>query len=372
MKYLLNAAIAIATVIVFVNIPAQWFAVQTYVPSEQNLGNIGVTTISTATNLAAFPAIYNTDIPALDRGKIDVGTTSVASITTLGGLTTASALATVGTITSGTWSGTTIVVAKGGTGSTTPSGLLWGDASGTYTSVANGSAGQLLTSNGTSKPSYTSTSVDTAIFYNWTNEHKFTYGMFATLASSTNATTTGSQYFTGIGSAGLVGLDTNNKLYSAATTTAVVPQTKLSGAKPTTSSTGDVSLYTAVVPAGTLNVSSLLRITATFNNSGSANAIVPTIKIGDGTSSTTVASGGTVAFFGQFNILLSNMNSLSSQRGGYQFFQDGSLSGGANIGSPTALTYNTANNLYINAICHVVNASDTCILTDLVIEHIKP
>lgn len=71
-------------------------------------------------------------------------------------------IATVGTITSGTWSATTIALNKGGTGQTTKAAafdalqpmttggdIIYGGASGTGTRLANGSAGQVLTSSGT-------------------------------------------------------------------------------------------------------------------------------------------------------------------------------------------------------------------------------
>ena len=60
--------------------------------------NVGsFTPITTATVIKNFPDVYNAN---LDK-TIEVGTTSVPTITTLSGLTTASNLASVGTITSG-------------------------------------------------------------------------------------------------------------------------------------------------------------------------------------------------------------------------------------------------------------------------------
>src|SRR3990167_4812058 len=90
--------------VIGVNIPIGWLAIG----KAAKFGNVNPTSISTATGLANFPAIYNANNTLLDAGKIDTGTTSVSSITTL------SNLVTVGTITSGTWSGTAIAVAKGG------------------------------------------------------------------------------------------------------------------------------------------------------------------------------------------------------------------------------------------------------------------
>ncbi len=71
-------------------------------------------------------------------------------------------IATVGTVTAGTWNATTIALNHGGTGQTTKApafdalspmttggDLIYGGASGTGTRLANGSAGQVLTSGGT-------------------------------------------------------------------------------------------------------------------------------------------------------------------------------------------------------------------------------
>lgn len=73
-----------------------------------------------------------------------------------------SSITILGTVTTGTWSATTIALNKGGTGQTTKAAafdalspmttggdIIYGGASGTGTRLANGSAGQVLTSAGT-------------------------------------------------------------------------------------------------------------------------------------------------------------------------------------------------------------------------------
>ena len=131
------------------------------------------TEVLSTDQLSNFPTLYNANLAK----SLEVGTTSVASITTLSGLTSASSLATVGTITSGTWSGTAIAVAKGGTGTTTPSTyqvILGNGANGLTVASSTGTSGQLLTSNGAGAyPSWGSPSVDTAINYSWTGTHNF-------------------------------------------------------------------------------------------------------------------------------------------------------------------------------------------------------
>ena len=132
-----------------------------------------------------FPTTYNANLAK----TIEVGTTSVASITTLPGLTTASALVTVGTITSGTWHGNAIEVAYQGTGSTSPMAnyvMLGAGASGLKTVNGLGTLGQFLTSAGAGvAPTWTSASFDLTQNYLLTGQWNWT-------ASSTfnNATTT--------------------------------------------------------------------------------------------------------------------------------------------------------------------------------------
>ena len=88
----------------------------------------------------------------------NITATSNSTLTTLSALTTASSLASVGTITSGTWNATTIAIAHGGTGQTTAAaafnalapatstgGLIYGSATNTYSNLAIGSTGNILT-----------------------------------------------------------------------------------------------------------------------------------------------------------------------------------------------------------------------------------
>ena len=145
------------------------------------LGGVAYTTISGSDTMKNFPTTYNANNALFDAGKIDVGITSVASITTL------SNLATVGTITSGVWSGTAISVAKGGTGLTSPTLYyvpLGNGASGFTFASSTGTTGQFLTSNGAGAyPSWQLSTVNQASIYNWTGSHYFT-------ASTTNSATT--------------------------------------------------------------------------------------------------------------------------------------------------------------------------------------
>lgn len=115
------------------------------------------------------------DVPTLNQNTTGTASDITASSNT--SLTTLSNLVSVGTITTGTWSATTIALNKGGTGQTTKAAafdalspmttggdLIYGGASGTGTRLANGTLGQILTSNGgTAAPSWGSPSASQTI-----------------------------------------------------------------------------------------------------------------------------------------------------------------------------------------------------------------
>ena len=115
--------IVTATITVFVVVfltynfvPLSWFLYLS-LPQEKLLGAT-LTTINASDKISSLPTTLNANFNALNTGTIQVGTTSVASITTLSGLTSAASLATIGTITTGTWNASTLTVSYGGTGST--------------------------------------------------------------------------------------------------------------------------------------------------------------------------------------------------------------------------------------------------------------
>lgn len=148
-----------------------------------------LTNISTATDLADFPTTYNANLAALNAGKIEVSTTTLPLLTTLSNLVTVGALSS-GSLASGF---TTVTVPLGGTGSTTLSAnqVLLGNGTTQLKVVAGlGASGQFLTSGGAgTPPTWTTSAINQASDYIWTGYHTFT-SMFATLASSTNATST--------------------------------------------------------------------------------------------------------------------------------------------------------------------------------------
>lgn len=99
---------ALSAVLVYRFAPLTWLENG---PAEPRFGTT-VTTIAGTDTLSNSRTTINNNFTALNNGKIENSSTSIAAITTL------SNLATVGTITSGTWSGSTIAIAKGGTNAT--------------------------------------------------------------------------------------------------------------------------------------------------------------------------------------------------------------------------------------------------------------
>ena len=136
-----------------------------------------ITTINATDTLKDSRTTINDNFTALNAGKIENASTSIAAITTLNNLTSASSLATIGTITTGVWSGTAIAVGKGGTGTTSPSQyqiILGNGSAGLTVASSTGTSGQFLTSNGTAAyPNWTTSSIDQSLNYTWTGNHYF-------------------------------------------------------------------------------------------------------------------------------------------------------------------------------------------------------
>lgn len=172
MKILISAGISV--LITFAAILGFYYFVPIgFMEGSPSIGTT-ITTINGSDTLSASRTTINNNFTALNNGKIENSTSSVAAITTL------SNLVTVGALTSGSLgSGFTIIgVAQGGTGSSTLSVnqiLLGNSASGVKVVAGYGTAGQLLTSNGAGNaPYWSSPSVDTTIAYLWTGNHIFT------------------------------------------------------------------------------------------------------------------------------------------------------------------------------------------------------
>src|SRR3990167_2385809 len=140
-----------------------------------------ITTINGGDTISSSRSVINTNFTNLNNGKIENSTTSVAAITTLANLTETGVLA------SSTYRGSKIQPAYGGTGTSSPTGLLWGDGSNLF-SVASGTSGDFLQSNGSSAPAFAAAQTDQTAGYVWSGTH--TFGSLVNLNATTNATGT--------------------------------------------------------------------------------------------------------------------------------------------------------------------------------------
>lgn len=202
MNILINIAITAITII------ATIFGVVNYVPmgwlgfSDEPLQFSGTQTVvelATTDTMSDFPAFYNTGQHLLNNNKMEMSTTSVASITTLSNLVSVGALSS-GSLTTGF---TAVPVALGGTGTTSPTlnQVMLGNGASGLKVIGFGTSGQFLTSGGAVAPSWTTSSVDLGIAYDWTGLHSFA-------ATTTLATTTISWLGIATTTPGLPGLQT--------------------------------------------------------------------------------------------------------------------------------------------------------------------
>ena len=311
MNILTNIAIAVVSSAVMfiagVNLPASNFSLSKF--TEPILGVF--TEISTATNLADFPTTYNANL----NKTIEVGTTSVASITTLANL------ATVGTLTSGALStGFTVVpVSLGGTGTTSPStySVLLGNGSlGITIASSTGTTGQFLTSNGPGAyPSFQSASVNQTLDYNFTSSF---FGVKNLNASSTVAnpmTLNGLAYSLNSvrqasstvlmedGSGNLSFNSTYNKKFYLNTSTTGI-----------TASQASSTIFSVSVPANTLGTSNAIscKYSSTIGSTVNTAKLKLDVSYG-GTASSSVMTGAMGA--GSGNLYVNDVSFLLSASG---------------------------------------------------------
>ena len=153
-----------------------------------NSAKLGAFTELASTNqLSAFPTTYNANLAK----TLEVGTTSVASITTLPGLTSASALTTIGTITAGAWQANTLQSDFGGTGTTSLAKfriVLGNGTASTTVATSTGSAGYVFMSSGEGlNPSWQALPpTNEASNYVWTGLHSWSQPMNASSTLSVN------------------------------------------------------------------------------------------------------------------------------------------------------------------------------------------
>ena len=131
-------------------------ATSTKLASAVNINGVafdGSASITVPTSLSNSIGFDNLGSGAASGNVYNGSVAKTISYNTIGASPAAgsTAITTLGTVTAGTWNGTTIAVANGGTGSTTlaSNAVLLGNGVSALQTVAPGSSGNVLTSNGT-------------------------------------------------------------------------------------------------------------------------------------------------------------------------------------------------------------------------------
>jgi hypothetical protein len=275
----------------------------------RNLG--AFTDLNSTDNLSDFPTTYNAN---LDK-TIEVGTTSVKSITTLENLVT------VGTIGTGVWQGTEVDVAYGGTGSTTLSAnqVLLGNGTGDIkTVVGYGTSGQFLTSAGNDAiPTWTTSSINEALSYNFTGSIFNVKNLHASGTAANPITLNGVAYdlptADGASSTALMTDGSGGLTWNYPQPKILVSDTT---ARTHTGSTASTTVYTYTFTPSEIINSSIVNIHAFSVHSaiGSANQ-GSAIKIGNGSSTTTLSAdfGISANNFHEHKIRIVSKDSTSAQ-----------------------------------------------------------
>ena len=296
------------------------------------------TTINTTDRIRDLPTTLNANFALINTGFIEMGTTSVDSITTLSNLATAGSLVTVGTITSGTWNAGTIATAYGGTGSASwPStnSVLYASSTNTVLSVPVGTEDQILTlvnigGSAGLVPQWQSGAIDQTLQYNWSGLQFWT----ATATFSGVASFFDSLFFEGTGTSTLDFSGTN-----ANTASSTFLATDANGAVSwvpysyllkntntnTTSSTATTTQITVDIPANTLRGAGIVKIVADVSIDigvvGVSQGITLNLLFGSGNTllaSTTIpnATAGLSdgVYYGTLEIFL-NESGANSQEG---------------------------------------------------------
>ncbi len=250
-----------------------------------------VTTILGSDTISGSRTTINTNFSNLNSDKAE------NTVATLASLTSAAALATVGTITSGTWNGGVIFPTWGGSGSSTLSSnqILLGNGTGAVKVVNGfGTSGQFLTSNGAGQaPSFQSASVDQTQNYSWTGNHNFIGNTYIKNLNASSTVVLGGITYTSppsqaFASSTVLANDGAGKQYWINQSERLLFanfQVNLG----TTANSATTSLYTVAIPAGTLTVSSFLRMTMNAITTGNAGERCSyDVSYGDGNATTSI------------------------------------------------------------------------------------
>jgi hypothetical protein len=124
-----------------------------------SVGISDITTTGTASSTTFLRGDGTWATPSAAAGSADA---NALTGTDLASNVVASSLTSLGTITTGTWKGTTIAVANGGTGSSSAlvaGGIMYGSSTTAAAVSTAGTAGQVLTSGGTSAPTWSTADI---------------------------------------------------------------------------------------------------------------------------------------------------------------------------------------------------------------------
>jgi hypothetical protein len=153
----------------------------------------------------------------LATGKVfKINNTEVLSASALGSGVTGSSLTSVGTITSGTWNGTVVGLAYGGSGKnlTASAGAVVYSDSDSFEFTSVGSSGQVLTSAGTSAPT-------------WTSQSSLSVGSATTATNLAGGVTGDIAYQTGISTTGFLTTSATAGAVVASTGSGTAPEYKV-------------------------------------------------------------------------------------------------------------------------------------------------
>ena len=369
----ISAAVCLAVLWGLYNFLPLSFIDKISLPGRDILGAT-ITTIAGTDTLSSSRTVINTNFSNLNDGKVENATTSMSSITTLSNLTTAGNLATVGTITSGTWQGSVIDVARQGTGSTSPTlnYVMLGNGSSGFKVVSGpGTSGQFLTSNGSgSAPTWQTSAIDTAISYVWTGPHTFS-NLFATNASSTNATTT-SFHITSIASS-LLKTDANGRVQGATGGTDFAkPQYNASSGTNIAGNNGYASSTLLTIPAGTLTASSTIEVSAGASCNSTSNPSDCRFFLRDSTGATLASSGqidtASTNASGNFSVYVFSNNSTSAQNGFMRVLLINTTGTPEVINSEQTSSVNFANELSLVLVSFASDANTTASILNWSVE----
>lgn len=383
MKYILTAVIASfcalgVTFVAWNYVPLDYITV-----TARNLGST-ITTINGSDTLSNSRATINTNFSNLNTDKLESGSSALALSITNASTTRLSCLGdcAFGATATSSFSGagalslaSALTVPNGGTGwvNIQSNTILLGNGTSRLATSSQGTNGQVWGwTNGAMGWVATSTSVSAGTTNTWTAHQIFT-SLFSALATTTNATTTGSFYLTAL-SAGGLGVDSTGKVYSAATSTSAVRILLQDGATYSTSNTSTTTVKTLVLPANTMAANDSLEIEYYFyRTAGNTDKVHTNLAFGNGTATSTFVEAPTSECA---NALCSvkarifNLNSTSSQRNNALAFANNG--GTAVAASTTATTFDTTSQLYIGFQMQAENGADTASVQGITVKLIKP